>query len=172
MLHCSLFLWDVTKLDHSRFCSTCKQLCISGFQFWRQETELQWKNPWDEHTIENVTYAVEITKLIPDNSIFSKTVLQPVFTSLAVNASILVGAAVCRVQFELRRDLLTLRWVSSNSLTAFIDFNVFSIFTRWKNNTNLVLSFFRLSVPLICGSEEFKSLGSFRNLSIKIDFLS
>ena len=54
------------------------------------------KTPRDEHTIENVTYAVEITKLIPDNSIFSRTVLQPVFTSLAVNASILVGAAVCR----------------------------------------------------------------------------
>ena len=41
------------------------------------------KNPWGEHTIENVTYAVENAKRIPDKSIFSKTVLQPVFTSLA-----------------------------------------------------------------------------------------
>ena len=51
------------------------------------------KNPWGEHTIENVTYAVENAKRIPDKSIFSKTVLQPVFTSLAVKVSILVGAA-------------------------------------------------------------------------------
>ena len=32
------------------------------------------ENPSGEHTIENVTYAVEIAKRIPDNSIFSKTV--------------------------------------------------------------------------------------------------
>ena len=30
MLHCSLFLWDVTKLDHSRFCSIWLSILAAG----------------------------------------------------------------------------------------------------------------------------------------------
>ena len=140
--------------------------------FWRQETKLEWKNPWGEHTKENVTSVVLIAKRIPDNNISSKTVEQPVFTCKCEH---FCGSSI---HVTVSGSVWTEKRLASITIGKFQFFNCFNLlismhfftFPRWNNNTNLVWSFFRLSVPLICGSEEFKRRGSFRNLRIKNDF--
>ena len=75
MLHCSLFLWDVTKLDHSRFCSIWLSILAAG-NWVTMKKSLRWTynrkcnlcsrnyqtHSWQQHFQQNgLTACVHIT---------------------------------------------------------------------------------------------------------------